>query len=184
MIQVIDNFLPANMFEALQDICQSTEFKIVNVGGKDFSIMDTPEDLIPFLQIPGHSIILTFIRDAYKGFDNDWRIHADSIISNHMTSLASVLYINDPKGVTPNGTAFWKHKDHGLKLNTDVGAEEFDRLLTDDANDLSNWKSTAVVESEPNRLLTYNSQYFHSKTPNEITEGRRIVLVVFYKKES
>jgi len=102
------------MFTALQDICTNTEFEIVKVGEKEFSIMKTPEDILPYFQIPGHEIILSFIRDAYADFDTDYRIHADNVINGHKTSFASVLYINKPEGVTPNGTAFWEHEKYGL----------------------------------------------------------------------
>lgn len=182
MIQIQNNYLPKNLFYALQDICENTKFDIVKLGDKQFSIMDTPMDIIPFFQIPGHEIVLTFIRDAYPGFDNDMRIHADNIIQGHKTSFASVLYINNPHGVTPNGTAFWEHEKHGLQLQDDVSNEEFDRLITEDSNNLSKWTQNAYVGAIPNRLVTYNSQQFHSKVPAKIEIGRRIVLVVFYKK--
>lgn len=134
------------------------------------------------LQVEGHEMILSFIRKAYKGFDNEIRIHADNIISGSKTSLAAVLYINDPDGVTPNGTSFWKHTDYGYQLPENISNEEFDRLITEDSNNLSKWSKTDFISAIPNRLLLYNSNYFHSKYPAEIEAGERIVAVAFYKK--
>ncbi|HYE68021.1 MAG TPA: DUF6445 family protein, partial [Anaerovoracaceae bacterium] len=151
---------------------------------KEFSVLETPLEFLPYFQLPGHEIVLTFIRNAYKGFDDKWRIHADNFIDGHKTSFASVLYINNEEGVTPNGTAFWKHHAHGHRLPDDISKAEFDRLLLEDSNELSKWQQTGFIGSVPNRLLVYDSQMFHSKTPNEITEGTRIVLVTFYKKST
>jgi hypothetical protein len=180
---VTNNFLPKQVFKYLQNYCKENEFKIVQVGDKDFSVLETPKSLLPYFQIDSYELILTFIRSAYKGFDNESRIHADNIINGHKTALASVLYINEQLGTTPNGTCFYNHKMHGPELTKEVSDEEFDRLLTEDANDLSKWEKTDIVTSYPNRLLKYNSQNFHGKFPNEITEGKRIVLVCFYTKK-
>jgi hypothetical protein len=179
MIQVIDNFLEAELFETLQEHCETSEFKITKAGEKEFCVLDTPHTLLKYLTIPGQEIILTFIRKAYPGFDEDYRIHADGLIAEKQTTLASVLYINKPKGVTKNGTSFWVHEKHGDRL-TNYDNKEFDRLLTEDANDLSKWEQTDMIYSKPNRLLVYDSSLFHSKFPAKIEEGERTVLVTFY----
>ncbi len=182
MIQIINDHLPGEYFNILQRYCLENEFRIVKMGDKEFSVLETPVEFIPFFNMPGHEIVLTFIRSAYPGFDTDYRIHADNIIDGHKTSFASVLYINNPELVTPNGTAFWEHQTHGHRLNESVTNEEFDRLLSEDANDLSKWEQTAYVVNVPNRLVLYDSQLFHSKHPDQIKSGQRIVLVTFYKK--
>ena len=94
----------------------------------------------------------------------------------------SVLYINDPKGVSENGTAFYSHHIHGNSLSDNAKEEEYNRLILEDSNNESKWKLTDFVESKPNRLLSYNSSLFHSKYPKQIKTGTRIVLVAFYKK--
>lgn len=180
--KVINDFLHRHTFESLQDYCGYQKFWRVPVGDKEFSALPTPEYIIPFLEQPGHSIILTFIRKAHADFDTDYRIHADGIIAGQKADIASVLYINDPDGVTENGTAFWEHKVHGQRLPENFTEEEFDRLLTEEANDLENWKKLSVVQAVPNRLLVYDANLFHSKHPNHIKEGRRVVLVTFFKK--
>lgn len=182
MTTIQDNFLPPEYFSLLQEHCESTAFQHIKLGEKEFSYMQTPPEFLEFLQIPGHEIVLTFIRRAYPGFDSELRIHADNIIDGHKTSLASVLYINNPEGVTRNGTAFWEHHYYGSRLPDNVTPEEFDRLLTEDSNDISKWEQTDFILAKPNRLLTYDSQCFHSKYPQEIAKGERRVLVAFYKK--
>ena len=181
-MQTTDNFLPEGLFQELSDYCRQKEFQLVNVGEKQFLVLPTPPIITEYLQIPEHEIILTFIRKAHKDFDTDIRVHADGIINNEKTHLASVLYISESN--TPNGTAFWQHHKHGKSLPADVTEQEFNRLLTEDSNDLSKWKSIGFVQNVPNRLLTYNANHFHSKFPSLIDSGERIVLVTFYKKST
>lgn len=181
-MQTTDNFLPEGLFQELSDYCKQKEFQLVNAGEKQFLVLPTPPIIIEYLQIPEHEIILTFIRKAHKEFDTEARIHADNIINNEKTHLASVLYISESN--TPNGTAFWQHHKHGKSLPADVTEQEFNRLLTEDSNDLSKWKSIGFVQNVPNRLLTYNANNFHSKFPSLIDSGERIVLVTFYKKST
>jgi hypothetical protein len=181
MIKVTDNFLPKKAFEDLQNYCNSNEFKTIQAGEKEFLVLDTPRDLLDFLIIEDHNLVLTFIRKAHRNFDTDWRIHADNIINGYKTELASVLYIN--KKETENGTAFWIHDKYGKKLPKDIEPKEFDRLITEDANNLEKWTMDSVIGNQENRLLTYTSNYFHSKFPNKIEEGERIVLVCFYEKK-
>lgn len=184
MILIYDNYLPSTIFSKLQEYCNINEFKIVDVGDKKFSMLETPDFALNFLQIEGYKVIFSFIRSAYKGFDNDFRIHSDGIIMNQKTDLASVLYINEPDGVTPNGTAMYSHHIHGKFLPKDATEEEFNRLLLEDSNDLSLWEQNDYISAFPNRLLTYSANLFHCKVPKEINDGVRIVLVVFYSKNS
>jgi hypothetical protein len=176
--------LPKTIFLNLQQYCKNNKFRIVQAGDKSFSMLETPKFTLDYLQIQGYNIIFSFIRSAYKGFDDDLRIHSDGIIMNKKTDLASVLYINEPDGVTPNGTALYSHHIHGQSFPIDATEEEFNRLLLEDSNNISLWKQNDYIASFPNRLLTYSANMFHSKVPKEITEGIRIVLVVFYSKNT
>ena len=176
------NFLPEEIFKDLQHYCRKTEFRIQQAGEKQFSVLDVPEHIYPFLELHGHEIIFAFIRNAYKTFDNKERIHCDGIIMGKQTSKAAVLYINNRSGVTRNGTKFYAHKVHGNFFPEDGMEEEFNRLLQEDADDKKKWNETHYVKSKPNRLLRYNSMFFHGKHPAKIKDGTRIVLVVFYAK--
>lgn len=182
MIEVKDDFLENKDFKDLQEYCESNEFNLVNAGDKDFSVLPVPDNVLRVLRErePNQDISLSFIRRAFKGFDDELRIHCDGIIANRKTSKASVLYINKNKGVTPNGTAFYKHTIHGERLSKDASEEEFNRLINKDSNNISKWKKVSFVESKENRLLTYDANLFHSKYPSSIEEGERVVLVCFY----
>ena len=182
MYKIADDFLPRGIFLELQEYCSNNQFQIVTVGDKQFSVLNVPDSIKKYIDKEGYKTILSFIRSAYSDFDNDWRIHADNIIMGERVSLASVLYINDLKGISENGTAMWDHHLHGKELSECVSEKEYNRLILEDANDLSKWTKTDYIKSKPNRLLTYNANLFHSKYPNRIEKGNRIVLASFYKK--
>lgn len=182
MIVVQDSYLPERVFKGLQEEVNDTHFEIVKAGEKEFLCMETPRWLYEYLKVEGHRIIFTFIRKAHRDFDTEFNAHCDSIINGSRPALASVLYINDDEGVTPNGTAFWKHHKYGFKAPENVQNEEFDRLLTQDSNDISKWRKSSYIEAIPNRLLLYSADYFHSKWPQVIEQGERIVCATFYEK--
>lgn len=182
MVQIHNNFLPEDVFHRLQAYSEQADFKTITVGEKDFSILTTPEEVIPFLEVPGHELFLSFLRRANNDIDTELRIHADNVIEGSKTSLASVLYVNKPHLTSYNGTFFWKHEKYGVELPENVTNEEFDRLIIEDSNDLDKWKPTDKVVSAPNKLLIYNSNLFHSKMPKQIKRGERVVLVSFYRK--
>lgn len=181
MIYVRDNFFEEQTFKSLQEYCKQ-EFVIQKAGEKEFLVLPTPEDLIPLLQMDGHEMVLTFVRQAHREFDTTLRVHGDGIIQGKKTSIASVLYINDENGVTPNGTRFFKHITHNYKLPHDVSNEEFDRLIKEDANNPDCWKEVDRINARPNRMLVYESSLFHAKFPKKILRGKRTVLVSFYSK--
>lgn len=182
MILVKDNFLPENIFNKLHNYAKESKYKIIQAGDKGFLTIPTPKYILPYIQIEDHSVLLSFIRKAHKDYDTDLRIHADNIIFNKKTVLASVLYINkDDECITKNGTAFYKHIDYGYKLNQD-NENVFNFILKNHSNNRSFWEETDFISSKENRLLMYNSDYFHSKYPAKIEKGERIVLVNFYTK--
>lgn len=180
MITIQDNFLPEQVFRDLQDYANNVPFQLVKAGEKEFSVLETPRVLLDLLQIKGHFIVLTFIREAHAGFDNIERIHADGIIQNYKTSFARVLYLNEEDELEPHGTCFYDHHIHGQFLSEDATEEEFNRLIVEDSNEPAKWKMTDKVIGRPNRLLTYRSNLFHAKWPAKIEKGNRKVLVVFY----
>ena len=183
MIYIKDNFLPQNLFKTLVEYCD--EFEEVKYPDKSFWVKEVPTELNNYIindleKIEGKKIknILSFLREAKQGQDNDWRIHNDTVIEGEQPDRAIVLYIkSNQQGL--NGTAFWEHENYGhtyIKSNS----EEFNRMLKEDANDKSRWELNSVVGCKDNRLLSYPCEYFHSKYPNEY-EDQRIVLVMFYK---
>lgn len=182
MIQILNQFLPKEVFKVLQNYVSQNEFQIVTVGAKDFSVLETPPFILPYLQIEGFEMTLCFIRQAHKDFDVSHRIHSDGIIAGKQTHLARVLYLNNEGELEPNGTCFWSHVNYNDSLPLDTEDHEFNRMLTEDAEDLSKWTKTDIIVAKPNRLLTYSANQFHSKWPNKIEKGVRKVLVGFYTK--
>jgi hypothetical protein len=180
MISVQDDFLFSEEFKELQDYCNNNPFQVVEFSGKSFSVLATPSNLYDDLKIYGHEIVLSFIRSAYRGFDSNMWIHADNIVNGKRIDIASVLYIDDEP--IENGTAFWDHYIYGKKLPEDCSEDDFNNVLLRDADNKTAWVKRDYISSRPNRLLTYDANYFHSKYPAEITEGIRKVLVTFYTK--
>jgi hypothetical protein len=181
MLFIKYDYLPKSIFTDLQNYCLESQFEIKKAGNKHYSVLETPKEILPYLQADGYKVILSFIRSAYKGFDDILRVHADGIINNQKTDLASVLYINE-NTITENGTKFYKHHKYGLKLPSDISNIEYDRLILEDSNDASKWSEVDKIQAAPNKLLMYNANLFHAKYPSEIKKGTRIILVSFYKK--
>lgn len=182
MISIHDQALPPELFAELQKYAQETQFTIVEKGDKKFSVLPTPDYVLPYLEMPGHEIILTFIREATPSFNTSPSIHCDSIIEGRKPSFAAVLYLNETDTVSPNGTAFFSHWKHGYFAPDDLSPEEFDRLLIEDADDKTQWLKLDYISARPNRILVYPSNYFHAKFPAKIDFGVRRVLVAFYTR--
>lgn len=180
MILIQDNYFDEKIFSQIKEYAEQ-DFQIIKLGEKEFSALPTPTDLLPILNLKGYKLILTFIRSAHKDFDNELRIHADNVINNEKSDLASVFYISGNE-VSKNGTAFYKHHYYGKKLPKDISNKDFDQLITEDSKDRKKWTIQDIVVSVPNRMLTYDSNYFHSKFPEKIDTGVRKVMVCFYKK--
>ena len=183
MIYIKDNFLPDNLFQVLINFCD--EFKEEETPGKSFSVKELPSEFTHYIEraveaIEGKDIrsILCFAREAKENQDNQWRIHNDTIINGEQPDRALVLFVkaNEDK---LHGTAFWEHENYGHTY-IESDAEEFNRMLIEDANDKSKWKLNSVIGYKPNRLVSYPCNYFHSKYPNEYKD-QRIVVVMFYK---
>ena len=62
-----------------------------------------------------------------------------------------------------------------------VKEEEYDEMIRVDAEQLEKWRLVSVVGYEPNRLISYPANYFHSKYPNKSWKEGREVFVMFYK---
>lgn len=176
------NHLPADIFKQLQDYCDHNDFRIIDIGaGRQISVLETPDFILPFLQLDGNMLVTSFLRESYDGFDNKLNIHADTQMMGIDITTASVLYVNRTDGVSENGTAFYSHKEYGEFL-PEVLDIEHDRMLFEDANDAEKWELKLEEKSEPNKFITYNAKHFHSKYPANIDKGVRIVLASFYTK--
>ena len=185
MIYITDEFLPANLLNAVRD--DKNSFEKVDTPGKSFWVKYPSEEFINYVEdkisaIEGQDIenVLCFFREAKGSQDNDWRIHNDAMIKDQLPDRAAVLYISDEdREAGLNGTAFWSHKIHGDTYKGS-SADDFNELLINDSNDVSKWDLKTIVGHKKNRLISYPCEYFHSKYPNEFKNSRQI-LVMFYK---
>ena len=171
------------IFKALVDYAD--KFEEIKTPGKSFWIKELPEYFPDLLARGLHSIegkkiniIKAFIRKAEGNQDDKWRIHNDTLIEGQIPERAAVLYLESNYHEL-NGTAFWEHENYG-ETYIESDAEEFNRMLIEDANDKSKWKLKSVIGYKENRLLSYPCEYFHSKYPNKF-KGSRVVFVMFYK---
>ena len=187
MIYIIDNFLQDNILSKLNKYL--VDFKEVDTGEKKFWIMDSSQDFNSYIvdrlsKIEGKQIdnILSFFRVSNMEVDTDWRIHCDSIIAGKLPTRALVLYVSEEGSEDLNGTALWEHKEHGVSMPYEkLTTKEFDNLILNESNKLDTWKLNTVIGYKKNRLLSYPSNYFHSKYPNVSWEEGRKIFVMFYK---
>ncbi len=190
MITIHDNVFSSEKFAALQQFVTDNNFQTINVGGKDFTVLNPTEEIanlflakLQFLEGCKVEMILNFFRLATEELDTDWRIHSDLNINGQKPERAAVFYFNENKNGL-FGTAFWEHIDYGRSLPINFPDDQYDQLLAKDANDLEKWRMVDVVSSIPNRLLSYDAKNFHSKFPN-VGWGKdqlngRVVFVMFY----
>jgi hypothetical protein len=186
MIYIKDDFLEESLIELLNKNTDS--FQKVDTPGKSFWVKLPSDDFIGLIcdklgKIENCYIkpILGFFREAKEDQDNDWRIHNDSIIEGQRPDRAIVLYISADNFKDVNGTAFWEHKLYGDKF-LEESPEKYDKLISEDSNNLDKWTLKTIIGHKQNRLLSYPCNYFHSKYPNEFIDSR-IVFVMFYKIE-
>lgn len=189
MIYIKDNFLDPDLFSYIKDYIKKSKWKTITIGPEDsfnFDIkyIEPEQKFVKYIQAwlqvierADINILRSFFRKSNSKYDTEWRIHNDSLVDGVKPDRALVFYINKNKEEHQNGTAFWKHHEHGYELN-DYDIEEFNRLLIEDSNDLNKWTLDTVVNHKENRLVSYPCNYFHSKYPDKSKD--RTVFVAFY----
>lgn len=188
MIYVVDDFLEQSYYDFYSYTIQNNENTEVVMGEKSFYVQQVDGDFVETVckiisKKENKTIqpILSFFRCATDKLDNDLRIHSDYIIEGVKPDRACVLYMSKSEIEGLNGTAFWEHEYYGQKLPDYVSNEEFDRMIVEDSNDVTKWKLKSVIGNNENRLISYPSNYFHSKYPATAWEKGRYVFVMFYK---
>ena len=188
MINIKDDFLHKDTYDIVCHMLANNKFQQVELGDKKFWVQysDSEFDNIVLRNlsaidgVPRESL-LAFFRVATDELDTDWRIHADAKVGDIRPERALVLYLSESTMEGLHGTAFWKHKKLGYQMPYSISNEESDRMLMQEANDLSNWDLHSVVGYKPNRAVMYPSNYFHSKYPNVGWKEGRMVYVMFYR---
>jgi hypothetical protein len=74
---------------------------------------------LPFLKLEGYEMILTFIRSAYEGFDEEINIHADGLINGQKVDKAAVLTLT-PRRSYAKWNPIVSPKKHGRILSADT----------------------------------------------------------------
>jgi len=188
MIYILDDFVDKDLFKIATDYLKKGKWLDRKVGEKHFYTQESPKAFDDYVlsklsNFEGKELynILSFFRMSNDDLDTSWRIHADAKINGEQPDRALVLYMSPRELEELNGTALWEHDIYGDKLPMDISDKEFDLLLTEDAEMLNKWRLTSVLGYEQNRLVSYPSNYFHSKYPNRSWKEGREVYVMFYK---
>jgi len=185
MIYIVDNFLSQELLdEFLNDKSDFIEHRYPD---KSFWVKMPSEKFNQYVinkieKIEGKKIknILSFFREAKENQDDDWRIHNDSIINNDYPDRAIVLFMESEDSDNLNGTAFWEHKKFGQTYQEEKNAKNFNKILSEESENIDAWTLKSVIGYKQNRLLSYPCEYFHSKYPKEFKQSRK-VFVMFYK---
>jgi len=188
MIHIKDNFLSDAFYQFINSNLELDRFSKTDVGDTDFytkesSIYFDQYVLFRLQELEKRKLenILSFFRVATDELDTTWRIHSDLNVNGVRPDRALVLYLSDSKLSDLNGTAFWEHSAYGKQLPVSMSDEDYNETISLDANDLEKWTLKSVVGHEPNRLVSYPANYFHSKYPNKAWPSGRKVFVMFYK---
>lgn len=188
MIYILDDFVDKKLFEIANNYLKKGSWTEKKAGDKNFYIQESNEEFDNYVlnklsKFEGKKLynILSFFRMSNAEFDDDWRIHADAKIKGERPDRAAVLYMSPRELEDLHGTAFYEHDVYGKELPMDISDKEFDLLLTEDSEILEKWRLSSVVGYQQNRILSYPSNYFHSKFPNTSWKEGREVYVIFYK---
>ena len=188
MIYIIDDFIEAKLFEETTKQLNTNKFVEFIAGNKSFYIQKPNSVFNSYVLSKLKSVegcdlenILSFFRVSTDKLDTTWRIHSDLNIEGQKPDRAVVMYMSPREREELHGTALWEHKIYGKKLPKDTTNEEYNRMITTEAENLDMWKLSSVIGYEQNRLISYPANYFHSKYPNKSWEKGRQVFVMFYK---
>jgi hypothetical protein len=188
MINVTDNFLSQDVYDYVYGTLLENEFNGVSVRDGHFWVQNSWVDFdrivldkINKIERSNRRNILSFFRLATNELDTDWRIHSDAIIDGERPERALVLYLSPSTMEGLHGTAFWKHKELGDCLPSNISSEDYDNILANEANNIDKWDLGSVIGYKVNRVVSYPCNYFHSKYPNLGWSEGRMVYVMFYK---
>jgi GNAT superfamily N-acetyltransferase len=121
--------------------------------------------------MPGARTTLSFFRRSPEGQQEPNFIHSD----REMGDWTGILYLN-PDPPPCDGTDFWRF------LETGAVSGDFDEEA---ARDETKWWRWRHVDAKFNRLLIFQSDYFHSRAIEEnygAGDGARLIQVLFGRK--
>ena len=176
-LEIIDDFLPAEVFEQLRNHCDNISYEGVinpadNVLYPGISI-DIPELTLQFLGRPRY----TFMRLSLEGIPTPHQAHTDMLMGHR----SLMFYLNRPEHCR-GGTSLVQHKETGMYRNP-VSAEE-EALWKRDTNNPEMWEVYELAEMVSNRCVMFDAELMHRAEPiggfgNNAQNGR-LVLTAFY----
>ena len=188
---IIDDVLPAEEFDDLQDYAKSASYQTITNTNKKFYLAYPPASLSDKLQKKIEQvynrkvkIVQCFLRMATNFIDTDWNIHADLKVATHEDPThGAVFYLTDNTDHL-NGTALWRHKEHG-HCAENFSTSYLKKFSQDSSNDIDQWEISSIIGGIKNRLVSYPAKYFHSKYPKEMwgttQQNCRLIVAVFYQ---
>ena len=188
MIHIQDNFIEKEFFDKTKNNLENSKYEDISAGEKLFHVQWSTQEFDHYVlnklkKIEQRELykIFSFFRVSTDKLDTDWRIHSDLIINGEKPDRAAIIYMAPKERDDLHGTALWDHKVYGKKLPKNTTNEEYDRMITKEAENLDMWRLNSVIGYEQNRLVSYPANYFHSKYPNKSWEEGREIFVLFYK---
>ena len=129
---IVDNVLEVGAFKKYQNYLQNTSiYKTLEVDNKRFYVTNVPfglqESIVSVLSSVHHKkikILLSTIRKATKFLDKDWGIHADWDVGVGETPEYGAVYYISENNEELNGTALWRHKEHGYEMPNSFSRED------------------------------------------------------------
>jgi hypothetical protein len=195
----VDDFFPAHQVEEIHsNLINSGTFQHESYMGdsspgicKQFA----PENVSQLLaQAHGVEkpvdIKVQFYRLALLGEEDDSFCHADTYWP---ADWAAVVYLT--KGIRSGGTAFWRNMQFGIDEVPDwnlLNVAGFDpalwqQTMSQQVRDQRQWQLVGFSGFKFNRLVTYPTKLFHSRSPNRIEapfghekSNGRLIWVAFY----
>lgn len=178
MIVIHNDFFPE--FEKLQSIVRSLTYQGM-VNPKDgvwypHINIAIPERwlnyMVECLDAKGYT---AFLRLTTENTNAPHQAHNDSI----MGEFTAIAYMNPGEG----GTSLLKHKKYDWRYGVPIEDAE---LWKQETNKYDRWEIVEMIKNEPNKLVTYPSNYMHRAEPvngfGKTPHDGRLVLTMFYNQ--
>jgi hypothetical protein len=191
---ILDDVLDKQYFKNIQEDSRNTTFKTIQSEGRQFHVAYPPKDLSLKIQKAIEEVyrckiqvVNSFLRMYTQFLNNNWGIHADrNVLSETSPSHGAVFFLSENLGDI-NGTAFWSHEKYGLSL-PEITDNEAHGFTSKSYNNENEWEVNSIIGGVENRLISYPSNYFHSKFPKQAwgtsQKDCRLILAMFYNLKS
>jgi len=175
--EIIDDFLPQDVFTALRQHCDKLSYSGVAspVDGVIYPgiSLDIPEFVKVFLGCPK----TLFMRLSLKGVEAPHQAHTDSV----MGTRSLMLYLNRSEHCQ-GGTSLVRHEHTGMRRDPKTPEEL--AIWELDTNRRTAWQIYDIAKMQPNRAAIFDAGLMHRAEPvggfGENAQNGRLVLTAFY----